>query len=104
MNELQDLQDWYGHQCNGDWEHSYGVCIETLDNPGWLLKIDVVGTPLETKPFEKVERPGELDWINCQRSETQFVAAGGSKMLPALISVFLDWARTFDQEPNNSLS
>jgi hypothetical protein len=28
------LQGWYATQCDGDWEHEYGVSIETLDNPG----------------------------------------------------------------------
>jgi hypothetical protein len=104
MNELQELQDWYSLHCDGEWEHGYGIQIETLDNPGWLLKIDLVGTTLETKPFRTVERLGELDWMNCQRSETQFIAAGGPKLLPELISVFLDWAHTFDQGPNHTLS
>ncbi|MET8161729.1 Imm53 family immunity protein [Sphaerisporangium sp. NPDC005289] len=40
------LQSWYASCCNDDWEHSYGVTIDTLDNPGWHLKIDLVDTPL----------------------------------------------------------
>ncbi|WP_239135544.1 Imm53 family immunity protein, partial [Actinoplanes derwentensis] len=24
------LQGWYATQCDGDWEHEYGVSIETL--------------------------------------------------------------------------
>ena len=43
MDELQLLQEWYVAQCDGDWEHSYGVKIDTLDNPGWSLKVDLVG-------------------------------------------------------------
>jgi hypothetical protein len=31
---LRWLQDWHAGQCDGDWEHSYGVDIGTLDNPG----------------------------------------------------------------------
>jgi len=34
-NVMERIQDWYRRQCDGDWEHSYGVKIETLDNPGW---------------------------------------------------------------------
>ena len=33
---FQRLQKWYKSQCNGDWEHSFGIKIETLDNPGWI--------------------------------------------------------------------
>jgi len=34
QNLLQFLQEWYLEQCNGDWEHEFGIKIETLDNPG----------------------------------------------------------------------
>jgi len=25
------LQDWYLAQCNGDWEHEFGIKIDTLE-------------------------------------------------------------------------
>jgi hypothetical protein len=31
---LPKLQTWYTEECNGDWEHQFGVDIGTLDNPG----------------------------------------------------------------------
>jgi hypothetical protein len=31
--------EWYTKQCNGDWEHSYGIRIDTIDNPGWSLTL-----------------------------------------------------------------
>jgi|GEM_PF-3181522 len=39
MNVFTELTNWYQNQCDGDWEHKYGVSIETLDNPGWIVKI-----------------------------------------------------------------
>ncbi|PYJ29620.1 MAG: hypothetical protein DMF24_09765 [Verrucomicrobia bacterium] len=53
---FQRLQRWYKAQCDGDWEHSYGVSIGTLDNPRWSLKIDLVDTPLQDKSFTEVKR------------------------------------------------
>jgi hypothetical protein len=44
-NELQRLQQWYRAQCNGDWEHSYGVMVDTLDNPGWRTGRELSRTP-----------------------------------------------------------
>lgn len=41
------LQRWYLGQCNDEWEHSFGVAIETLDNPGWSLRIELEETSLE---------------------------------------------------------
>ena len=31
MDSIALLQQWYLQQCNGDWEHSWGVRIETLE-------------------------------------------------------------------------
>lgn len=36
MNALEWLTSWYKTQCNGDWEHSYGIEISTIDNPGFM--------------------------------------------------------------------
>jgi Immunity protein 53 len=52
MNELIIwLQKWYQSQCNGDWEHSYGITIQTLDNPGWSLFVNLDGTMMEERSF-----------------------------------------------------
>ncbi|MFT5930929.1 MAG: hypothetical protein ACI93G_000001, partial [Hyphomonas sp.] len=40
---------WYQSQCDGDWEHSFGLKIESLDNPGWSVHVDLEGTSLETR-------------------------------------------------------
>lgn len=31
------LERWYASQCDDNWEHSYGIRIDTLDNPGWRI-------------------------------------------------------------------
>lgn len=38
-NELIWLQSFYNRLCDGDWEHSFGVNLTTLDNPGWDLVV-----------------------------------------------------------------
>ena len=47
MNTLQRLQAWYAEQCDGKWENDQGVSIQSCDNPGWWIKIDLQGTRLE---------------------------------------------------------
>ena len=49
------LEKWYKKQCDGDWEHMFGVQIYTLDNPGWRVKIDIADTELEEK-YNKLEK------------------------------------------------
>ena len=45
------LQNWFKSQCDGDWEHEYGVKIETVDNPGWYVVINLTGTECEGCAF-----------------------------------------------------
>ena len=91
---LANLQQWYLSQCDGDWEHSEGVRIDTLDNPGWAFKVDLQGTTLEERPFPNLDRgAGTSDWLHCHRTESAFEGYGGPLMLGEMIAVFLDWAQ-----------
>jgi len=40
------LETWFASMCNGDWEHTYGITLETVDNPGWLFTVEITDTPL----------------------------------------------------------
>jgi hypothetical protein len=91
--ELDRLQKWYSSQCDGDWEHSYGVTIENIDNPGWMLTVQLTDTPLQDLQFQAfaVER-SNADWIHCAVTDMQFRGSGGAQNLSEILSVFLDWA------------
>jgi hypothetical protein len=69
------LQRWFERECNGDWEHSYGITIETLDNPGWLVKIDLHETAWVDTVLT-VSRGGdsEVDWAHCAFSDGRFIS------------------------------
>lgn len=103
-NEVLDrLQRWYEAQCDGEWEHDFGVRIETLDNPGWLVAIDLAGTALEGRALERVEEgmgDDNLDdeerrigpWLVCYLEDGRFKAACGARDLERALAVFLAWA------------
>jgi hypothetical protein len=92
---LEDLQAWYLAQCDGDWEHSFGIDIGTLDNPGWTVRIDLEGTILESKGLEEIQDLApEDDWISCKVENKKFVGAGGPHQLTKLLEVFLHWAQS----------
>jgi hypothetical protein len=104
-DELTWLMDWYVAQCDGDWEHRFGLEIGTLDNPGWSLAIDVKGTRWASIPFDPVvhnlaqeERArgpgGEKHWWDCRIEDCTFKAFGGPRDLPTLISIFRQWIET----------
>jgi len=101
MSSLQELQEWYLSQCNEDWEHTYGVSIETLDNPGWSLEVELTDTYLEAKEFNEqsygvgneAESSGE-NWIICKVKDNKFIGYGGPRKLEEIINVFLWWAKS----------
>lgn len=96
MSELlARLGRWYESQCNDDWEHHYGIRIDTLDNPGWSLEIDLTDTSLIGREFAEVavERT-ERDWMRCRIADKRFEAFGGPGNLPEMLSVFLLWAES----------
>jgi hypothetical protein len=54
-NPTQKLSIWYSKYCNEDWEHTYGIKIQTIDNPGWSLQISLAETPLAGVNFSPIE-------------------------------------------------
>jgi hypothetical protein len=90
---LGKLQSWYADQCDGDWEHGAGIKLETLDNPGWSLRVDLEGTPLESKECEEItlNYDHDQDWIRCWVEDRAFCGVCGAKQLERMISIFFEW-------------
>lgn len=87
------LQTWYQKQCNGYWEHSYGVTIQTLDSSGWLVTIDLMETPLEKATMVSIRRENSLqDWLICEVAQKQFRGQGDAQKLLDILAVFRDFA------------
>lgn len=105
-DELSWLQQWFSAQCNGEWEHGFGITIENLDNPGWIVKICLEGTGLEFARFDPVKtKVSESDWIQCRIVERQkglphssnyrrFEGFGGALNLADILKTFRTWAET----------
>jgi hypothetical protein len=104
VDDLEWLEQWYAAQCVGDWAEDRGVKIETLDNPGWLLKVDLRGTDLEGRMADAlVHRSGEPPsasngnlggevWMDCSVRGGQFIGAGDPGKLRAILRCFRTWA------------
>jgi hypothetical protein len=90
---IQQLEAWYSAQCDGDWEHGYGIKIDTVDNPGWSVVIDLSGTPLAEAPFSEIKNlEPEREWIHCVVKDRRFEGHGGPGMLHHILRGFLEWA------------
>lgn len=89
---LEKLQNIYLSQCNGDWEHSFGVQIDTLDNPGWWFTFDLQDTPLMGVTFERtsIERNAS-NWVQYESTGNKFEGACGVQNLSELITIFARW-------------
>lgn len=99
------LQSWRIAQCDGEWEHEFGIKIETIENPGWGIKIDLTGTELEYRQFDAIddgyndddnydERGKTLGpWLWCYVKDKQFVGICDAHQLPRMVIIFIRWTK-----------
>ncbi len=93
MSLLKWLEEWYKSQCDGEWEHLFGIKIYTLDNPGWRIAIDLADTELENKKYDayQVITNEDSDWIFCHVKDGCFEGAGDPSKLEEIIQRFKEW-------------
>jgi hypothetical protein len=92
---LARLSKWYAAQCDGEWEHGMGVAITTVDNPGWLVKINLQGTGCERGVFRDVKiNNGDNDWLQCSVKDAKFIGAGDPSKLEIILDHFLSFVST----------
>ena len=100
-SSIENLQEWYLSQCDQNWEHMYGIKIETLDNPGWALFIDLRDTELNGVEFsgysyglEDEAETSNDNWLICRIEKGKFTGFGGPQKLEEMINIFLSWAES----------
>lgn len=95
MDIIKWIQDWYKGQCDGCWEHMYGVKIDNIDNPGWIVKIDLFETELEEKQFDKIQHNnGDDDWLLCFVKDGIFDGSGDVDKLEKILHIFKNWVES----------
>jgi hypothetical protein len=91
-SSLDRLQAWFLSQCDAQWEQVNGIHIDSLDNPGWQVRIDLEGTRWAGREFAITQHDrAEHDWLRCWVTGTQWHAAAGPCNLDEAVEVFLDW-------------
>ena len=79
-------------KCNGEWEHSHGVKIDTLDNPGWQVHIDLDVPRNRTQILQRVQVDRTADnWIHYRIEQRVFHIACGPKNLSEAMEIFIRW-------------
>jgi hypothetical protein len=99
MSLIARLQAWYTDQCNGVWEHSSGIVIETCDDPGWWVKINLLGTSLQGRAFREIAEGVDARrfargpiWLSCRVEGDTWHGAGDETQLEHILETFLAWA------------
>jgi len=94
---LRRLEKWYIKNCNQEWEHTYGIEISNIDNPGWSVKIDLRETVLENKEFKEIsyQHKDGNDWLVCKKEGDKYIGFCGPEKLEELLIVFLQWAEKY---------
>jgi len=100
MNIIKWLENWYESNCDGYWEHLFGISIDTLDNPGWRIKLNIAETLYESVAFVDVtiDRT-EHDWVRCWKADGNIECAGGPKNLEEMLEIIKKWMD--DNKPTN---
>lgn len=88
-NNISWLEKWYASYCDGDWEHQYFVKIRTIDNPGWLVEIDIAYTDISGLHIEHtlIEK-SESDWLSYSIKNDVFSGAGDPTKLDMILGYF----------------
>ncbi len=90
--DFDALVQWYAAHCDGEWEHTYGIKLNTLDNPGWSLTVGLADTELERIPFDLVEHQQDQSWWRCWRDDAAFHAACSVSNVGTVLNIFIVWA------------
>jgi hypothetical protein len=111
MTTLLRLQQWYSRQCNGKWEHDQGITIESCDNPGWWVRIQLKGTALENIPFDRIAENVDADgfqqglrWLDCKITDGVWDGAGDETKLERILNIFLEWAERLGSNQADELN
>lgn len=98
MDIFEWLTNWYSSNCNDEWEHTYGIKIDTLDNPGWSFKADLVGTEEEGKRVSMKIMNNDNDWFEINSDGEIFTAYGDASKLQFLMNKFKEFVETIDSQ------
>lgn len=89
MEILDWIQNWFKNNCDGDWEHGEAIQINTLDNPGWEVEVDISNTSIANIDIKWIlNENGPQDWYGVKIENKKFSAAGDAGKLTFLLGLF----------------
>lgn len=92
MDNLTFITRWFKDQCDGEWESDFGLTIESVNNPGWMVRIDLDGTGLEPATFKPLaDQRSDTDWVEARVDDGAWVGGASVQNLDELLGVFRAW-------------
>ena len=92
MDSIKKLQSILSHFVNGQWEHEDGLIIQTLDNPGWMVRVSLFGTFLQDQDFTTIEEEiSDKNWYVCRVKYGYFEGFGGVNNLENIVDILYSW-------------
>ncbi|MBL0319046.1 MAG: hypothetical protein IPP74_07135 [Alphaproteobacteria bacterium] len=85
-NILKWLMYWYESHCNRDYRYGNIIDIYTVDNPGWYITINLLGTTLEGVTIDT-----ELHDNSIEEDVLYYFKDGKLTPVPSLIETKQDW-------------
>lgn len=83
------LQEWYISVLDNKTNSSTRIKIDTMDNPGWIMYIDLSNTEHEYCNVEKMSiTRSKNDWIVLHITDNIFTIYSGPQNLEEIISIF----------------
>jgi hypothetical protein len=93
-NYPQCLQAWFAQQPDSYRAKPGAVVINTLDNPGWSLKVSLDGTRLGGVVLPEFSpKKGEANWFSRHSDGKVFCAYGGPLNLIDILKEFVEWSK-----------
>ena len=92
---LDFLQTWYTFECDGFWEHLYGVQGEINSDGKCRFVIDLDETYWEEEPFETV---GSISTFQCRKEGAKFIGEGKLEHALFYLQTFKEWIESFNIE------
>mgnify|MGYP002075406883 FL=1 len=92
MESLKWLEDWCKKQYENKMRHMPEIKIYNIDNPGWVVQIDLSKTKFADKPFKQIRYDeGDNDWLFCDIKDKVFDGCGDPQKLVDILMVFKRW-------------
>lgn len=94
-SHLDWLQLWYHSQCDGDWEHQYGVTMTLKKSEEWEFDIDLTYTEMQGIHLSDAEQSDpEGGWLRWRSDGWHFRAECSRKNVIAVIAEFRTWVES----------